>query len=64
MPAYKAAFIREAIESILGQTYTDFELIIVDDASPEGLEAIVSEYNDPRLTYHKNEQNISSTLSI
>ena len=58
MPAYKAAFIREAIESILGQTYTDFELIIVDDASPEGLDTIVAEYHDPRLTYYKNEKNI------
>lgn len=58
LPAYKASFIREAIDSILRQTYSDFELIIVDDASPEELEPIVSDYNDPRLTYYKNEQNI------
>lgn len=58
MPAYKAAFFKEAIDSILGQTYPDFELIIVDDASPEDLGSIVSGYADNRISYHRNEQNI------
>ena len=35
LPAYKATFLREAIDSILAQSYTDFELIIVNDASPD-----------------------------
>lgn len=58
MPAYKASFIREAIDSILYQTFRDFELIIVDDASPEDIESIVSSYHDPRLIYYKNPNNI------
>lgn len=58
MPAFKAAFIKEAIDSILGQTCPDFELIVVDDASPEGLGSIVSKYDDPRISYYRNVENI------
>lgn len=58
LPAYKARFFKEAIDSILAQTYTDFELIIVNDASPEDLESIVKSYSDPRIRYYRNEQNI------
>lgn len=58
LPAYKANYLKEAIDSILGQTYTDFELIIVNDASPEDLDSIVNSYNDSRIQYYKNEKNI------
>ena len=58
LPAYKAQLLKEAIASILSQTYQNFEVVIVDDASPEDLEAIVSEFNDSRVRYYKNEQNI------
>lgn len=58
LPAYKARFFKEAIDSILAQTYTNFELIIVNDASPEDLDKIVGSYNDPRIKYYKNEINI------
>ena len=42
LPAYKARFFKEALDSILNQTYNDFELIIVNDASPEDLDSIVN----------------------
>ena len=42
MPAYKAKFLSKAINSILKQDYNDFELIIVNDASPENLKHIVN----------------------
>lgn len=58
LPAYKARFLKEAIDSILAQTYTDFELIIVNDASPEDLDSIVHSYDDPRIQYYINEENI------
>lgn len=61
LPAYKAQFLKEAIASILSQTYQNFELVIVDDASPEDLESIVSEFNDSRVRYYRNEQNIGGT---
>ena len=58
LPAYKARFFKEALDSILSQTYKDFELIIVNDVSPEDLDSIVNSYNDPRIRYYKNEKNI------
>ena len=61
LPAYKATFLREAIDSILNQTYKDFELIIVNDASPEGLASIVNSYSDNRIQYYVNEKNIGGT---
>ena len=61
LPAYKATFFREAIDSILNQTYKDFELIIVNDASPEDLSSIVNSYHDNRIQYYINEKNIGGT---
>lgn len=57
IPAYKAKFLKECIESILAQTYKDFELIIVNDASPEDLTSIVQSFDDPRIRYYINEAN-------
>ena len=57
IPAYKAKFLKKCIDSILGQTYTDFELIIVNDASPENLDEIVNKYEDHRIRYYTNEKN-------
>lgn len=57
IPAYKAQFLHEAIQSVLGQTFADFELVIVNDASPEDLGAIVKSYADPRIRYFVNEKN-------
>lgn len=61
LPAYKATFLRESIDSILNQTYNDFELIIVNDASPEDLTSIVNSYDDERIQYYINEKNIGGT---
>lgn len=57
IPAYKSKFLRECIESVLAQTYQDFELIIVNDASPEDLTSIVKSFDDPRIRYYINETN-------
>jgi glycosyltransferase involved in cell wall biosynthesis len=58
MPAYKVEYLAKAIDSILNQDHIDFELIIVNDASPENLKEIVNIYNDRRILYFENEQNI------
>lgn len=57
IPAYKTRFLKECIDSILAQSYKDYELIIVNDASPEDLDSIVNKYNDARIRYYVNEKN-------
>lgn len=57
IPAYKQKYLYEAIESCLAQTYKDFELIIVDDASPEDLKSVVDRFQNSRIRYYRNEKN-------
>ncbi|WP_031425170.1 glycosyltransferase family 2 protein [Flavimarina sp. Hel_I_48] len=58
IPAYKGEYLQECIESILSQNYKNFELIIINDCSPDPIDTIVREFNDPRINYFLNEQNI------
>lgn len=58
MPAYKSAFLKEAIESILAQTGDGWELVVVDDCSPDDIRGIVSGFRDPRIRYFRNTENI------
>lgn len=58
LPAYKGRHLSEAIESILNQTFTDFELVIVNDCSPDDIDRIVALYQDDRIRYYNNEKNI------
>lgn len=64
VPAYKPNFLKECIDSILTQTYTDFELIIVNDASPYDLDTIVNSYQDNRIRYYKNEKNYGAVEMV
>lgn len=57
IPIYKQQFLKECIDSVLAQTFTDFEVILVNDASPEDIDSIINQYNDNRLQYYKNEKN-------
>ncbi len=59
MPTFdQAAFIRRAIESLCAQTLTDWELIVVDDGSPDDTAALVAPYlADGRIHYHRLERN-------
>lgn len=57
IPAYKGMFLKDAIESCLSQTYQDFELIIVNDHSPEDLASIIALFDDMRIRYYENEKN-------
>jgi len=60
IPTYNYSHhIGEAIESALNQTYTDFEMIIVDDVSTDNTDEVVQKYlNDKRITYYKNPVNL------
>ena len=55
MPVYKTPekFLREAIESILAQTFTDFEFLILDDCPADDREQVVKSYDDRRIKYAK-----------
>ena len=57
-------YLREAIESILNQTFTDFEFIIVNDGSTDDTLEIIQSYNDERIKIINNEQNIGLTKSL
>lgn len=50
-------YLREAVESILNQTYTNFELIISDDASREENLAVIESFSDPRIVLIKGTEN-------
>lgn len=60
VPTYNCGpFLDEAIQSVLAQTYSDFELVIVDNCSTDNTEEVVSRYrSDARVRYHKNATNL------
>lgn len=61
LPAYKTRFLKEAIESILNQTYRDFLLIVSDDCSPEPVYSVIKPFlADSRVQYRKNTQNFGA----
>lgn len=57
IPAYKGKYLYNAIQSVLLQTYQDYELVIVDDCSPEDLKSIVDKFQDSRIRYYRNNKN-------
>ena len=64
-PSYQtASFIAETIESVLAQTYTNWEMIIVDDCSTDATDEVVAPYlGDSRIRYLKNEKNSGAAVS-
>jgi glycosyltransferase involved in cell wall biosynthesis len=58
IPAYNGAnHLGEAIQSVLDQTYQDFELIVVDDASQDETALVIQAFDDPRLKYITHQEN-------
>lgn len=57
-------FIQEAIDSVLNQTFQDFELIIWDDASADNSWEIIQSYSDPRIRAFQNQQNKGPVFGI
>ena len=67
MPTYNCAqYLQESIDSILNQTYSDFDLHIYDDCSTDITSQIISSYTDKRIFYIKNNENlgIAKTLNL
>jgi len=65
VPIYKTnrAYLASTIESVLNQTFRDFELLLLDDCPEEPREDVVRKYDDPRIVYVKNERNLGISES-
>src|SRR5687768_2380273 len=68
IPTYnRADRIGAAIDSVLKQTYTNFEIIVVDDGSTDNTDEVVAEFTDPRIRYYKKkneERNIARNFGV
>lgn len=64
LPAYKTTFFKDSLESILNQTYPDFNVIVSDDCSPEDLRSVVDQFCDSRVEYRRNEKNIGAARLV
>jgi glycosyltransferase involved in cell wall biosynthesis len=59
VPCYKHGhFLEECVRSILAQTYTTFEILVMDDCSPDDTPAIAQSFGDPRVRHIRNEENL------
>ena len=64
MPSWNTGnFIAESIQSVINQTYKNWELIIVDDCSTDNTDEVVSFYKDQRIKYLKNEKNSGAAIT-
>lgn len=64
MPSWNTSnFIAESIQSVIDQTYENWELIIVDDCSTDNTDEVVAKFTDKRIRYFKNEKNSGAALS-
>lgn len=65
MPVYNGEkYLREAIDSILSQIFTDFEFVIVDDASTDRSVEIIKSYRDPRILFTRNDSNLGLIATL
>ena len=59
MPVYnEEKYLKQAIESILNQTFKDFEFLIINDGSTDNTKKIIQSYQDKRIIYIENEKNL------
>jgi len=59
VPCYKLAhLLPECVQSILSQTYKDFEILIMDDCSPDNTQQVAQSFQDPRVKYIRNDPNL------
>lgn len=65
MPVYNCApYVKEAVESVLNQSFGDFELLIMDDASTDGTLDVIDGIKDARVIVHKSEQNMGQASQM
>jgi glycosyltransferase involved in cell wall biosynthesis len=64
IPAYNGAeFLAATIQSVLDQTYSNFELIVVDDASTDDTSQVVQQFDDPRVKFIQHQENQGSDVA-
>ena len=64
MPSWNTGrFISESIQSVINQTYTNWELLIVDDCSIDNTDEVVFSFKDERIKYYRNEKNLGAALA-
>ena len=59
-----AQYIEEAVESILNQTFKDFEFLIIDDASTDNTVSIIKRYSDSRIILIQKSKNTGLTSNL
>lgn len=65
MPVYNAEhYLNESIDSILNQSYTEFEFVIVNDGSTDRSAEVIKAYSDPRIRFIENTQNLGLIASL
>ncbi|MGC9151646.1 MAG: glycosyltransferase family 2 protein [Microbacter sp.] len=65
LPAFKSAYFEKALHSLLNQTYPNFEIIVVNDASPDDFDSIMEKYaGDARIQYYKNAVNLGAASLV
>lgn len=65
IPTYnRAHFLKYSLESVLNQTYQDFEVIIADDGSSDNTAEMIQAYSDPRIRYIRHPQNIGRSRNM
>ncbi len=60
----RTQYLKQAIQSVLNQTYQDFEIIITDDSNSQQIKAICNAFNTEKLRYRANEINIGVALNV
>ena len=58
------SYLRKSIESVLAQTYENFDFLIINDCSKDETVDIIETFNDPRIVLHTNHKNIGQTASL
>jgi glycosyltransferase involved in cell wall biosynthesis len=65
LPTYnRARILPYAIQSVLAQTHSNLELIVIDDNSPDDTRTVVQSFNDARITYRRNQNNLKLPSSL
>ena len=65
MPVYNAGkFLRDAVDSILKQSFSDFEFLIIDDGSTDESQSIIRSYKDSRIKFVQNEKNLGVAATL